>query len=167
MSSEASELELGSDAAEVVWLTEDPARLVGRGHPIGDFLEAWNWRVLDRADGMVRVEAHLPAQVLNPRGELFGGFTPTYVDFISLWAVKSKASHDREPGRAGLVTLSMRVDYLEPIVGPTFVIESTVDATRGQTDHVRTRLVAGGVVGALAIATLRTMPGAGVGPTGP
>src|SRR5205085_234007 len=69
------------------WASPPPGRLVGRGHPAGDFLEAWAWDVLDEAPGFIRVEAALPEQVKNPRGQLFGGFTPTYVDPPSLFTV--------------------------------------------------------------------------------
>ena len=66
------------------WITTDPKRVVGRGHPAGDFLEAWAWEVLEEGDATLRVSAHLPDRVINPRGQLFGGFTPTYVDLIAL-----------------------------------------------------------------------------------
>ena len=48
-----------------------------------------NLERLERREGVLRVLAHLPPQVKNPRGQLFGGFTPTYVDFMAIhtfWA---------------------------------------------------------------------------------
>src|ERR671937_703435 len=70
------------------WASPPPGRLVGRGHPAGDFLEAWAWEVLDEAPGYLRLEATLPDHVKNPRGQLFGGFTPTYVDMVALFTVR-------------------------------------------------------------------------------
>jgi acyl-coenzyme A thioesterase PaaI-like protein len=112
------------------WRTSDPRRLVGHGHPVGDFLEAYDWEVLD-------VRAHLPRQVRNPFGALFGGFTPTYVDFVALhtwWA-----GREPTPGRPRLVTLNMRVDYYAPILCDHFEMDSRVVNRRGSTCWVETR----------------------------
>ena len=87
----------GSDPNLRPWASPPPGRLVGRGHPAGDFLEAWAWDVLDEAPGFIRVEAALPEHVKNPRGQLFGGFTPTYVDLIALFTVR--AGEDRSVPR--------------------------------------------------------------------
>ncbi len=145
------------DGSPVVWVTDDPSRLVGRGHPIGEFLEAWRWHVLDRGDGRVRVSAHLPDHVRNPRDELFGGFTATYVDFVALFTVNSKFNRTEQRHRLGLATISMRLDYLEPVRGPAFVMDSRVEATRGLIDHVVTKLLHGDRVAVLATTTLRTI----------
>lgn len=145
------------DGSAASWATDDPDRLVGRGHPIGEFLEAWRWQVLEREDGHVSVSAHLPEHVHNPRGELFGGFTATYVDFISLHAVHAKAGRPQQRHRLGLVTLALRIDYLEPVVGPTFVLDSRVEASRGATDHVITKFLHDDTVAVLATTTLRTI----------
>ena len=144
-------------AAARPWTDHDEDRVVGRGHPIGEFLEAWKWRVLERSDGHLRVEAHLPASVLNPRGELFGGFTPTYVDLISLFAVRTKPDRRNRTQRPSLATLSMRIDYLEPVIGPRFVLDSRVEATRGLTDHVLTKFLVDDMVAVIATATMRTL----------
>ena len=66
------------------WATDDPERVIGRGHPIGDFLDAFDWLILSRSPGCMRIRARMPDRVMNPRGDLFGGFTPTYVDFFGL-----------------------------------------------------------------------------------
>ena len=145
----------GSDAAiPTPWRDHAPDRVLGRGHPVGDFLEAWRWEVIERADGHLRVSAHLPDQVLNPRGELFGGFTPTYVDLISLFTVHTRPERASLHGRVALSTLSLRVDYLEPVRGPRFVIDSRVEASRGRTDHVVTTFRQDEAVAVLATATL-------------
>ena len=62
---------------------------------------------------------------------LFGGFTPTYVHLAALCTVRTTV----EP-----VTISMRVDYYEPIVGPEFIIESRILKKRGRTTYVEARL---------------------------
>ena len=107
-----------------LWGPPAPGKLVGRGHGVGDFLEAFEWDVLERRDGLLRVLAHLPRQVKNPRGQLFGGFTPTYVDFVAIhtwWA-----GREPRPGHPWLATLNMRVDYFAPVVTERFAIEGRV-----------------------------------------
>src|SRR5262245_15241974 len=102
------------------WMTRQPGQLLGRGHPAGDFLEAYDWTVLEENRGVLRIRAHLPAHVKNPRGQLFGGFTPTYVDLIALLTVRAGERRDTTGFRTWLATTNMRVDYFEPIVGPVF-----------------------------------------------
>jgi len=137
------------------WATPEPGRLVGRGHPAGDFLEAWAWDVLEEGDGYVRVSAHLPDHVRNPRGQLFGGFTPTYVDLIALFTVRSRAQRSEPRSHQWLATTSMRVDYFEPIVGPTFVLDSRREKQRGRTHFVMTRFLQDGELAVLAATTMR------------
>jgi len=145
---------LGEDQVRVrPWATTEPGRLVGRGHPAGDFLEAWAWDLLEEADGYVRVSAHLPDHVRNPRGQLFGGFTPTYVDLIALFTVRSSAQRGVTPG--WLATTNMRVDYFEPIVGPKFILESRREKKRGRTHFVVTRFFQDGELAVLAATTMR------------
>lgn len=136
------------------WAAPEPGRLVGRGHPAGDFLEAWRWDLLEERSGYLRIEAQLPDRVKNPRGQLFGGFTPTYVDLVALFTVR--AGPARVSGeRRWLATTSMRVDYFEPITGPTFLIDSTLDKRRGRTCFVTTRFVQDGELAVFAATTLR------------
>ena len=137
------------------WTTTEPGRLVGRGHPAGDFLEAWAWDLLDEGDGYVRVSAHLPDHVRNPRGQLFGGFTPTYVDLIALFTVRSRAERAVRTGQQWLATTSMRVDHFEPIVGPTFILDSRREKQRGRTHLVLTRFLQDDELAVLAATTMR------------
>ena len=137
------------------WITTEPGRLIGRGHPAGDFLEAWSWELLDEGDGYLRVSTHLPAQVRNPRGQLFGGFTPTYVDLIALFTVRSRAERAAKKGLGWLATTSMRVDYFLPIVGPRFIIDSRRETQRGRTHFVLTRFLQDNEIAVLAATTLR------------
>jgi acyl-coenzyme A thioesterase PaaI-like protein len=119
------------------WRFPEPGRFIGRGHPTGEFLEAHEWHIVDERAGYYKLEAHLPKQVQNLRGHLFGGFSPTYVDLVSLRATNSL----RAPGeaRGWHVTLSMHVDYLGPVIGPRFVIECEVIHERSRTYLVETR----------------------------
>lgn len=134
------------------WATDDPERVVGPGHPIGDFLEAPDWRVLERAPGRLHVRAGLPTAVRNPREELFGGFTPTYVDFFALHVFHT-ARGEGEP-RRWLHTASLRVDYFAPVRGPAFEMLGSVLHRSGRTAHVEVRFLGEGTLCALAQATL-------------
>jgi acyl-coenzyme A thioesterase PaaI-like protein len=140
------------------WVPTEPNRLVGRGHPAGDFLEAWAWDVLGEDVGFLRIGAHLPDQVKNPRGQLFGGFTPTYVDMVALFT--TRAGPDRLTGtrRSWLATTSMHVDYFEPITGPQFVMDSRLEKKRGRTHLVLTRFLQDGELAVLAATTMREVP---------
>ena len=111
--------------------------------------------MLEEGDGYVRVSAHLPDHVRNPRGQLFGGFTPTYVDLIALFTVRSRAQRSEPRSHQWLATTSMRVDYFEPIVGPTFVLDSRREKQRGRTHFVMTRFLQDGELAVLAATTMR------------
>jgi len=137
------------------WVTTEPGRLIGRGHPAGDFLEAWSWELIDEGEGYIRVSAHLPNQAKNPRGQLFGGFTPTYVDLIALFTVRSRAERAAKRNLGWLATTSMRVDYFLPIVGPRFVIDSRRETQRGRTHFVLTRFLQDDMIAVLAATTMR------------
>ncbi len=140
------------------WASAPPGRLIGRGHRAGDFLEAWDWRLLDERPGFLRIDAGLPDHVKNPRGQLFGGFTPTYVDLVALFTVRSSQGRLRDPSpRPGnwLATTNMRLDYFEPILGPRFVIESVLEKRRGRTNFVATRFFQDDELAVFALTTLR------------
>jgi acyl-coenzyme A thioesterase PaaI-like protein len=135
------------------WSNPEPGRLIGRGHPIGDFLEAYEWRVLEERHGALVVDVHLPKQVKNPRNQLFGGFTPTYVDLVALRTVRAGLS--RQAPRSWLATVNMRIDYFEPVV-EEFRIESAILHRRGRTVIVQTRFLdRSGTLLVLALTTLR------------
>ena len=121
------------------WSSRRPGQLLGKGHPAGDFLEAHDWKVLEESPGVLRIRAHLPPHVRNPRGQLFGGFTPTYVDLVALFTVRAGESRIEERLRTWLATTNLRVDYFEPIVGPHFWIDSRLVKRRGRTNFVETR----------------------------
>ena len=149
---ETADLERRRDLME----RRPPGRLIGPGHPVGDFLEAPGWELLDESDGFLRVRAVLPDRVRNPRGNLFGGFTATYVDFISLFAYW--AGRERPTQGGWLNTLNLRIDYFEPVRGE-FEMESRVLNRRASNAWVQTRFRSpGGDNLVLALATLRQLP---------
>lgn len=88
------------------------------GHNAGDLVESTKWTVLREEKGLVEVEAHLPEHLLNPRKQLFGGFTGTYVDMISLYACRTLFEKDAE--FLWSATVNMRIDYFAPVLGPRF-----------------------------------------------
>jgi acyl-coenzyme A thioesterase PaaI-like protein len=114
-------------------------RVMGRGHAVGDHLEAWEWELLARGDEQLRLRIHLPPQVRNPRGQLFGGYTPTYVDLIAILTIRS--GQPANLPRGWLATVNMRVDYLEPITDGC-IVDSHVVGRRGRTRWVETRFLA-------------------------
>ena len=161
----------GNDAGEVYMTTSaaeghnmpphrvdiPPDRLIAKGHESGDFLEAYDWIVVDEKVDWLRIDAHLPSQVLNPQGQLFGGFTGAYVDMVSLQANRAGPNR-RAPRSAGhwTTTINMRIDYYEPIVGPRFIIEAQVEHRRGKTSTVTVRMFQDELLAVYAYTTLRT-----------
>ena len=138
------------------WAERKPGQLIGKGHPAGDFLEAYEWQVLEEGRGHLRILAHLPEHVRNPRGQLFGGFTPTYVDLVALFTVRAGAEEVEARFRTWLATTNMRVDYFEPIIGPHFTMESRLVKKRGRTNFVETRFLdAENELAVFAVTTMR------------
>lgn len=107
------------------------------GHAAGEFLGASEWVLLEETTGRMRVEVSLPAHVRNPRGELFGGFVPTYVDMVALATVYAGST---EP-RAWLATAAMHIDYLAPLDAERFVIDAELVVVRDRTRVVQVRLL--------------------------
>ena len=149
----------GEETTARPWAATEPDRLVGRGHGAGDVLEAWRWRVQQRAAGLLVVEAHLPEQLKNPEGQLFGGFTTAYIDFVALHTVHaSDAGSDPSSRRDWLTTLNLRCDYFEPIVDETFTIRGELINQRGMNSLVSTKFYQGDIMAAHGLATLRKVP---------
>jgi acyl-coenzyme A thioesterase PaaI-like protein len=86
------------------------------GHCAGDLLQASMWEILEESEGLVEIDAHVPAQVMNPRQQLFGGFTGTYVDMVALYTVRTLFPRRED---YWITTVNMRIDYLEPVTGPS------------------------------------------------
>lgn len=141
------------------WATTDPQRLVGPGHNAGDFLEADQWTVLERSPGLLVIDAHLPDHLKNPQGQLFGGFTPTYVDMVALHTVYTVLTDDTvAESPTWLTTINMRCDYFEPIVNDRFIIKGQLTNRRGRTSLVATEFLQQQVMAAHAITTIRELP---------
>lgn len=147
--------EANFDPRRLPWSAPEPGKLLGRGHVAGDFLEAYDWEVLDKRAGYLRLDAGLPAHVRNPRGQLFGGFTPTYVDLVALFTVRAGTDDLGSVPRNWLATSQMSLDYFEPITGPRFVIESELEKRRGRTNFVITRFLQDDELAVLAATTIR------------
>lgn len=94
------------------------------GHNAGDLVESSKWRVLREERGLVEVDVHLPDHLLNPRKQLFGGFTGTYVDMISIMTART-LFEDRQQFQWS-ATVNMRIDYLAPVLGPRFLLKGEV-----------------------------------------
>jgi acyl-coenzyme A thioesterase PaaI-like protein len=141
------------------WVETEPGQLIAKGHGAGDLLEACNWLILDEQPGRLVLEVQLPQSLKNPQGQLFGGFTPTYVDMVSLYTVHA-GDPDRDPTspRSWLTTINMRCDYFEPIVNDTFVIKGEVVNQRGLTSLVSTKFFQDDVMAAHAVTTIRELP---------
>ncbi len=106
-----------------------------RGNSPAAFLEAQNWQLQKIAAGELEVKCHLPDCVLNSAGILFGGFTPTYIDLIAIWAATSTL----DEVAPWMVTVNMRVDYFEPVVPPGFRALARVLNIRKRDYFVETR----------------------------
>lgn len=85
------------------------------GHCAGDLVGAPDWLVSREEQGLVEIDAHLPSRVLNPRQQLFGGFTGTYVDLVAIYTVRTLFPKRQE---YWVTTVNMRIDYLAPVLGP-------------------------------------------------
>ncbi len=120
-----------------IWGNPEPGRLMGPGHPVGDFLNGPDFRILEEREGRLLLDVPLVPHVRNYRGHLFGGFAPAYVDLVALRTVSAGRSLDVRHG--WLLTLNLRVEYFEPVEGPRFVIESELVNRRGRTILVETR----------------------------
>lgn len=125
------------------------------GHCAGDLLEAPDWKVIREAEGFVDIDAHVPAQVLNPRQQLFGGFTGTYVDMIALYTIRTLF-----PARDDywITTINMRIDYLDPVLGPRMRLQGELVNKGRSTSLVSvTFLDEGGNKLVYALVTLRVV----------
>lgn len=85
------------------------------GHCAGDLLNASQWVVREESRGGIELEVDIPERVMNPRQQLFGGFTGTYVDMVALYTIRTLFPADED---YWITTVNMRIDYLEPVVGP-------------------------------------------------
>jgi acyl-coenzyme A thioesterase PaaI-like protein len=124
------------DYVRSIWRNPEPGRLMGPGHPAGDFLNGPDWRVIEESFGRLVVDVPLVPAVKNFRQQLFGGFAPAYIDLVALRTVSAGAG---ERAHGWLVTLNLQVEFFAPVEGPRFIIESTVLHRRGRTIFVEMR----------------------------
>jgi len=148
-----------SDASVPMMTEPAPGQLIAPGHAAGDFLGAPTWRVIEQRPGLLTVDVHLPESLKNPQGQLFGGFTPSYVDLVSIFTTRT----DRDPDEPAhwVTTINMRCDYFEPIIEDRFEITGEIVNRRGRTCLVSTTFNQCGVMAAHALTTLREVPGVG------
>jgi len=155
----------GIAEARKAWDRAPEGRLIDRGHRIGDLLDAPSWKVAEAGPRRLVVEATLPVLLQNYRGQLFGGFTGTYVDFIALAMVRQTMGAG-EKQSMGLTTLNMRIDYFEPVRAPRFLLEAELLKSRGANCFVEVRFRAPGglllVAASVALRRLNLSPGSSV-----
>jgi acyl-coenzyme A thioesterase PaaI-like protein len=94
------------------------------GHNAGDFVESHKWKILQEEPGLVEVDVHLPDHLLNPRNQLFGGFTGIYVDMIAIYTTRTL--HAEQKDFRWSSTVNMRIDYFAPVMGPRFILKGEV-----------------------------------------
>jgi len=141
------------------WAQTEPGQLIAKGHGAGDLLEAYKWTILEESPGLLVVQVHLPVALKNPQGQLFGGFTPTYVDMVSLYtAHTANSGKDPTSPKSWLTTINMRCDYYEPIVQNTFSIRGEIVNQRGLTSLISTKFFQDDVMAAHALTTIRELP---------
>jgi len=121
------------DYVREIWRNPNPGRLMGPGHPAGDFLDGPEWLVLEEGEGRLVVDVPLVDAAKNFKGHLFGGFAPTYIDLVALRTV---SAGKREIPHGWLLTMNLHVEYFEPVEGPRFLMESRVVKRRGRTIFV-------------------------------
>lgn len=107
--------------SEEVMAEKEPPIFMKPGHNAGDLVESSKWRVLIEEPGLVEVDVHLPDHLLNPRDQLFGGFTGTYVDMISIYTVRTLFTDESKFKWSA--TINMRIDYFAPVLGPRFLLK--------------------------------------------
>ena len=126
-------------------------RLLNPGLPPFDLLEAPEWSVVSSSPGQLELLCHLPDTVLNPAGQLFGGFTGAYVDVASLYAAQSDV--EGTPGFQS--TINMRLDYFEAITRTPFRVTSEVIHRRGETRLVACNMFQDDVLAVYGLTTMR------------
>ena len=124
---------------------------------IATHFDVANWKTIADEPGYLRVEVPLHPWLRNPRGQLFGGFTPSYADILASRVARSRDDtiDDRSIWYA---TTGMRVDYLEPIVDDRFQIECQLVSARGKSVLTETKYYQGDVIAAFAVTTMLVLP---------
>lgn len=125
------------------------------GHCAGDLLEAVNWTVLSEDRGEVELDAPIPRAVMNPRDQLFGGFTGTYVDMVALHTIRTLFDKGED---YWITTVNMRIDYLAPVTGPRIHLRGELIKQGRSTSLVAVHFLdAAGELQVYALATMRLL----------
>lgn len=138
------------------WETRRSDQVVGRGYPMGDFLEAHRWKLLEESPGRLRIRAHVPDHLKDASGQLSSAFVGTYVDVVAMFTVRAG-----EPRRftSWLSTVTMRLDHFEPLSGPELWVDSLVLKRQGRTAVIETRFYGQPEsLAVIALTTIREIP---------
>lgn len=117
---------------------------------IGAHFGVDGWEILAESPGYVRLRVPLLPRLKNPRLQLFGGYTPAYVDMLAFRVTRSGSDDTRQTFFA---TTSMRIDYLEALTGD-FEIECQLLKLRGRNAITEARFFQDGVLAVFAVTTL-------------
>lgn len=113
------------------------------------------WNVLAESPGYVKLRVPLLSHLKNRRGQLFGGYTPAYVDMLAYRVARSGSVDGSD---SFFATTSMRVDYLEAIIGDEFELECRLLKARGRNAITETRFLQDDALAVFAVTTLLALP---------
>jgi acyl-coenzyme A thioesterase PaaI-like protein len=109
------------------------------------------WKVLAESPGYVKIRVPLLPRLKNRRQQLFGGYTPAYVDMLA-YRVARSGSPDHSD--AFVATTSMRIDYLEALTGDYFEVECQLLKARGRNAITEARFFQDGALAVFAVTTM-------------
>jgi acyl-coenzyme A thioesterase PaaI-like protein len=113
------------------------------------------WNVLAESPGYVKLRVPLLPRLKNRRGQLFGGYTPAYVDMLAYRVARSGTVDGSD---SFFATTSMRVDYLEALTGDEFEVECRLLRVRGRNAITETRFLQDDALAVFAVTTLLALP---------
>jgi acyl-coenzyme A thioesterase PaaI-like protein len=114
------------------------------------------WNVLAESPGYIRLRVPLLPRLRNRRLQLFGGYTPAYIDMLAFRVARSGTFDESDTFFA---TTSMRIDYLEALTGDEFEVECQLLKARGRNAITEARFFQDGVLAVFAVTTLLALPG--------
>lgn len=111
------------------------------------------YRLVDARQGWARLEVESRTELLNPAGVMHGGASFGLADS----AVAAALLTIYGPGNA-LLTIEMKINYLEPIISGTVVAEATVLRSSRRSAYAEVDVWAGGKLAARASTTYMIKP---------
>jgi len=111
------------------------------------------YRLVDARQGWARLEVESRTELLNPSGVMHGGASFGLADS----AVAAALLTIYGPGNA-LLTIEMKINYLEPIVSGTVVAEASVLRSSRRSAYAEVDVWAGGKLAARASTTYMIKP---------